>query len=194
MRKRLPDNDNALKPHHLLHYRPIASGLKYKVLGLFNLPENLDASHPCVYTVLATVVPPGATYKSKPETSMLGAHYFSEFDFEKSRLSSQLFSREQRDVELAGSVLKLDEQSALILDIKKFDLSNGELSDYGFAIQPLIHRLKDRNFIIAGRYQMPIYAGSVPPAFVTQEHSNKRPRTILKQLIDGGSVQPLGTM
>ena len=67
-----------------------------------------------------------------------------------------------------------------MLDIKKFDLSNGELTDYGFAIQPLIHRLKDRNHLIAGRYQMPVYGGSLPPAFLDSEQTSlKKPRQIL---------------
>ena len=146
------DFEDLVKPHHLLHYRPIASGFKFKVLGLFNLPQNLDANHPCIYTVLATVIPPGSPYKDGVSRSMFGAHYFADIDFENSRLSDQYFSREVRDIEIPGADLKLEEQSALLLDIKKFDLSNGELSDYGFAIQPLIHRLKNRNHIIAGRY------------------------------------------
>ena len=65
---------------------------------------------------------------------MNGAHYCAEIDFDKSRTSFQYFRKEERYVEISGTALKLNQHSALILDIKKFDLSNGELSDYGFAI------------------------------------------------------------
>ena len=72
----------------MVHYRPIKSGFKYKVIGLFNLQENLDFKNPCVYTVLATVIPPGDTYKPQLERTMFGAHNFTEIDFEKSYRSS----------------------------------------------------------------------------------------------------------
>ena len=66
-------------------------------------------------------------------------------------------------MELSGVVLKLSEYSTLIYDIKKMDLSTGKMTDYGFAIQPLIHNLKNHNYLIGGRYQMPVYRGGVPP-------------------------------
>lgn len=54
---------------------------------------------------------------------MFGANFFTEIDFEKSMLSSQFFKQEEeQDVELSGIVLKLNEHSVLLLDIKKFDL------------------------------------------------------------------------
>ena len=124
---------------------------------------------------------------------MFGAHYFAEIDFEHSYQSSQLFDREDRAIEVPGSVLKINEGSALVLDIKRMDLSTGEISDYGFAIQPLIHRLKDRNLIIAGRYQMPIYGGSFPTVFLNASPVHK-PRTILKRLVEDGKVETLGNM
>lgn len=37
-------------------------------------------------------------------------------------------------VELPGVVLKLNEHSTLIFDIKKLDLRTGTMTDYGFAI------------------------------------------------------------
>ena len=66
------------------------------------------------------------------------------------------------DVELSGDVLELNVNSVLVFDIKKFDLKTGRMSDYGFAIQPLIHNLQLRNYLIGGRYQMPVYRGSIP--------------------------------
>lgn len=74
---------------------------------------------------------------------------------------SQYFKQDE-DVELASVVLRLTDNSVLVHDIKKFDLKTGVMTDYGFAVQPLIHRLKSRDFLIGGRYQMPVYRGKVP--------------------------------
>ena len=48
--------------------------------------------------------------------------------------SSQFFQQEDMSVELPGIVLKLNEDSVLLLDIKKMDLTTGKISDYGFAL------------------------------------------------------------
>ena len=74
---------------------------------------------------------------------MFGANFFSEIDFEKTKGSRQFFKRilTGADVELSGDVLKLNVNSILVFDIKKFDLKTGKMADYGFAIQPLIHNL-----------------------------------------------------
>lgn len=94
---------------------------------------------------------------------MFGAHIFADADFDKTKTiqNCQIFQEEQ-DVELPGSVLKINNASVLIYDIKKMDLRTGEMTDYGFAIQPLVHTLKLREYLIGGRYQMPVYQGSVP--------------------------------
>ena len=60
--------------------------------------------------------------------------------------------KQGEDVELAGMVLKLHEYSSLVLDIKRLDLATGKISDYGFSVQPLIHTLRDRDYLIGGRY------------------------------------------
>ena len=116
---------------------------------------------PCVYTVVASVFPPGDPYKEKPFNTMFAANYFANIDFDRSMNNSQFFKQDD-DIELAGMVLKLAEFSVLVFDIKKFDLRTGEMTDYGFAVQPLIHCLKKNNYLIGGRYQMPVYRGSVP--------------------------------
>ena len=99
-------------------------------------------------------------------------------------------------MELSGIVLQLNEHSVLLLDIKKFDLQTGVVSDYGFAMQPLIHKLKDRNFLIGGRYQMPVYQGSVPQELLTRgaksinsmRKDGERPRAIFKDLLKAGAI------
>ena len=133
---KLHDIDRLCKPQNLVRYNPISSGIKYNVLGLFGIPEIADPSKPCVYAVLASVFPPGAPYETKPKGSMFGANFFTDIDFEKSLNNSQnqFFKQEENDVELSGIILKLTANSSLVLDIKKMDLNNGQITDYGFAI------------------------------------------------------------
>lgn len=83
--------------------------------------------------MLATAVPPGDALKPLESRTMTASNYFADIDFEKSKLSNQLFSQEH-DIEIPGSILRLDEYSLMVYVIKKMDLSNGELSDYGFAL------------------------------------------------------------
>ena len=74
------------------------------------------------------------------------------------------------------------------------------MSDYGFAVQPLIHTLKQRSYVIGGRYQMPVYKGSVPEQLLRGVNqapgtaNKERPRTIFKSLVDSGQVEPLDKM
>ena len=142
-------------------YNHIDSGFKYNILGLFGIPDEIDPHAPCVYTVLASVFPPGDPYKTKPYNSMFGANFFANIDFDRSMHMTQLF-RKDDDIELAGVVLKLNEHSTMVFDIKKMDLRTGKMTDYGFALQPLIHMLKNNSYLIGGRYQMPVYRGSLP--------------------------------
>ena len=82
---------------------------------------------------------------------MFGAHYFADIDFDRSMSKTQLFKQDEL-IELSGQILPLTDQSALVYDIKRFDLRTGQMSDYGFAIQPLIHTLKKTDYLIGGRY------------------------------------------
>ena len=106
--------------------------------------------------------------------------------------SSQFFKQED-DVEVAGMVLKLNDFSVLIFDIKKLDLRTGKMSDYGFAIQPLVHCLKSRDYLIGGRYQMPVYRGSLPKEMLkakkmTNPTPEEKPRLIFKKLVESGRL------
>jgi hypothetical protein len=96
---------------------------------------------------------------------MFGANFFCEIDFDRSMHTSQFFKQEE-DVELSGVVIKIKDTSCIIFDIKRLNLTTGEMNDYGFAIQPLTHRLKQRSYLIGGRYQMPVYRGSLPSEFL----------------------------
>ena len=77
----MEDIERLCKPQNLIAYNPINSGFKYNVIGLFGIPEQIDPEKPCVYTVLASVIPPAAPYKLKPLGSMFGANFFSDIDF-----------------------------------------------------------------------------------------------------------------
>ena len=94
LQRRLEDIDNLerfCKPQHLSLYDPVNNGLKYSVIGLFGLPDPINKNEPCVYSILASVFPPGEPYKKKPAGSMFGASYFAEVDFERSRRTNQYF-------------------------------------------------------------------------------------------------------
>ena len=155
------DVERYCKPQQLCLYNALESGFKYNLIGLFDIPDVIDPSNPCVYSVLASVFPPAEPYKPKPYNTLFAANFFSEIDFDKSMNQMQLFKQEE-DVELSGVVLELQEYSVLVFDIKRHDLQTGGVSDYGFAVQPLIHNLKGRNYLIGGRYQIPVYKGAVP--------------------------------
>ena len=143
--------EDLCQPQKLTAYNHLKSGFKYKIIGLFGIPDMLDAQHNCVYTVLASVFPPGEPYKPKPAQSMFGAEFIADVDFDRSFHKNQFF-RQTEYFDLLGIVLKLGDHSALVFDIKKMDLRTGEMSDYGFAIQPLMHRLSDAAYLIGGRY------------------------------------------
>ena len=193
------DLERYCKPQQLSLYNPIDSGFKYNLIGLFGIPEEIDPLMPCVYTVVASVFPPGDPYKEKPYNTMFGANYFANIDFDRSMNNTQLFQRDDGDIELAGIVLKLADYSVLVFDIKKFDLRSGEMTDYGFAFQPLIHTLKKNNYLIGGRYQMPVYRGSLPRQLMAANKlqnlkQEEKPRVIFKKLLDSGRLEQMGDM
>ena len=154
----MEDLEKYCQPQQLSLYDADDSGFKYNIIGLFGIPQQEAALQTCVFTVLASVLPPGGPYKVGPNRTMFGAHIFADADFDKTKTvqNCQIFQEEQ-DVELPGSVLKVNSASVLVYDIKKMDLRTGKMTDYGFAIQPLVHTLKLRDYLIGGRYQMPVY-------------------------------------
>jgi len=114
-------------------------------------------------------------------------------------MSTSQFYKQGEDVELSGIVLKLNDSSVLVFDIKKFDLRTGQMSDYGFAIQPLTHRLKQRSYLIGGRYQMPVYRGSLPkellqPQKISGRADEQNPKLIFKKLVELGKIERLSNM
>ena len=73
------------------------------------------------------------------------------------------------------------------------------MSDYGFAIQPLIHTLKKTDYLIGGRYQMPVYRGKLPQEMLQAQNmqntiENNKPRYIFKKLVELGRIEQLGKM
>ena len=88
--------------------------------------------------------------------------------------------------------MKLHDYSAMIFDIKCFNVETEELTDFGFAIQPLIHKLKDRAYLIGGKYQMPVFRGSLPAEFLKAMkfpiQEDVKPRILLKKLYDTGKI------
>ena len=69
----------------------------------------------------------------------------------KSSKQAQIFQKADH-FEYSGKIVKLLDHSAMLYDIKCFNIDTGEISDFGFAVQPLIHRLKDHSYLIGGKY------------------------------------------
>jgi len=127
------------------------------------MPDAINPNAPSMFTVLASVFPPAEPYKPKPYNTMLGANFFADIDFQRTSAIHQYFKTDD-DIEHSGIVLRLEAYSVLVFDIKRFDLASGHMRDYGWAVQPLIHTLRKRDYLIAGRYQLPVMQGSIPDA------------------------------
>lgn len=192
----IEDIEKYCRPQHLCLYNPQDSGFKYNLIGLFGLPM-MPEDQQVMYTVLVSVLPPAEPYKEKPFNSMFASHLFSDVDFEKSKNGCQLFDTDNPAIEMSGIVLKLLEHSSLLFDIKQFDLKTGEMQDFGFALQPLIHTLKKQQYLISGRYQIPVYAGKVPQEILSVARKARvsepeKPRHIFKRMIHEGQVKQIG--
>lgn len=129
---------------------------------------------------------------------MFGANFFSDIDFPRSMHTSQFFNQDE-DIEVAGIILRLNDASVIIYDVKQFDLVTGKISDYGFAMQPLIHNLKGHHYLIGGRYQMPVYRGSLPKELLKSLETKggkavQKPRLVFKKLVESGQVEQIETM
>jgi hypothetical protein len=63
-----------------------------------------------------------------------------------------------------------------LFDFKRLDLKTGILEDFGFALQYLVHELKNQLFLIGGQYQVPVMKGPVPAELLIaiKEDSNRR--------------------
>ena len=62
-----------------------------------------------------------------------------------------------------------------------------------------MHTLRNRDYLIGGRYQMPVMHGSVPDALkkvnkMINLPPQEQPRNIFKKMYEAGSVRPLGNM
>ena len=93
--------DKYCKPQNLCIYNPDASGFKFKVIGLFGMPE-IDLKSPSIYVTLATVIPPAGPFRMKPFNSMFASQLFSDIDFSKTMDDMQIYHHEEF-VEVPGS-------------------------------------------------------------------------------------------
>ena len=67
--------------------------------------------------------------------------------------------------------------TSLLFDFKRLDLKTGVMEDFGFALQYLVHSLKNNLFLIGGQYQIPVFKGKVPAELIDSLHldtANKR--------------------
>jgi len=58
---------------------------------------------------------------------------------------------------------KLNANSCIVYFIAKHDVIAGKTTEnFAYAIQPLIHIMKERQFLICGKYLLPLYHGFPP--------------------------------
>lgn len=69
------------------------------------------------------------------------------------------------------------------------------MEDFGFALQYLVHQLKDNLFLIGGQYQVPVFKGKVPPELIDAMHYDtvdkrvaRQPIKIIRRMHDTGAI------
>ena len=72
-------------------------------------------------------------------------------DLDKSRKGA-LILKGLKDLEMPGSTCNLDEGSVLLFDVKKYEIATKKVTDCAWGIQPLIHSLAGRIYLICGQY------------------------------------------
>ena len=86
-----------------------------------------------------------------------------------------------------------NEQTYVIYTIDRFDIQTNELvENYAFALQPLIHVLGKRQFLICGQYCLPIFRGVVP--LELERGINVKPRAHFLKMIKAGQINPLSRL
>ena len=106
---------------------------------------------PCVYACLVSLSPPAEPYKPKGTNTMLGAFLFCEVDWKQTTPHHFIFAHTE-DIQVSGKVFKPTLATSLLFDFKRLDLKTGVMEDFGFALQYLVHNLKDNLFLIGGQY------------------------------------------
>lgn len=77
---------------------------------------------------------------------------------------------------------KANEGTCVLYTVSRYDLKTKQKVDnYAFGVQPLIHILSKRQFLICGLYNVPLYTGAAPPQLL-QQLQNKPRQTLLKML------------
>jgi len=51
----------------------------------------------------------------------------------------------------------------VLFTLDRYDIKTGEtIENYAFAVQPIIHVLGTRQFLVCGQYCLPVYKGVAP--------------------------------
>lgn len=85
---------------------------------------------------------------------------------------------------------KANEGTCVVYTVSKYDIKTKQkIDNYAFAIQPLIHILSKRQFLICGFYNVPLYAGNVPSELI--QSLQTKPRQAILSMMKSKQLKPL---
>ena len=154
------------------------SGFKVKIERLYNCKKK--SAWKQINKVIFCTNPPGGWYSDPKVTNDV---YFTTRHDWKSGTASQKYLDDWTTI--TGNVL--DHNSILIIEVKACSLKNGKkktdpqelkLDDIGWTVLPLY----DTGSILSGYYQLPLYSGVPPPAFIADSQTEEAEKILEKCL------------
>ena len=162
------------KPQDMLHPQGIVSyhkdaGFKVKIERLYNFKKK--SAYKYINKVIYCTNPPGGWYSDPKVTDDV---YFTTRHDWKSGTASQRYLDDWTDIQNK----ELDHNSTLIIEIKSCQIKAGKkkkdeetikIESIGWTCIPLY----DAGTILSGYYQLPVYAGIPPPAFIVDSQTEE---------------------
>lgn len=106
-------------------------------------------------------------------------------DYKKSICGTYKFADTNKNFELKR--FRATEKTFIMYTIGKYDTRTGEhIQNYAYAVQPIIHVLDKRQFLICGQYQLPLFK-NYPPNELRRELTQK-PRSLVLSLQKQGVI------
>jgi hypothetical protein len=101
-------------------------------------------------------------------TATLGAHtcQFNKVDWKVT--STKLFRFVSEDYELSSEEVDLPEHACIAYEIDRFNLDDLSWENkFAFAVHPLFEKKRQTQLLVRGQFQLPLYYGAIPPAFIS---------------------------
>ena len=105
--------------------------------------------------IVASIVPPGSSFLPREIKSSLGVWPFTQINWNESRDNHQIFDEPDISVQNQEAV----PCTAIVFDIKMWDLQSQKISDWGYSIYPMMKEWKERLYLQSGIQQLPIFKG-----------------------------------